>query len=68
MTEKTEPETITGYYVQSEDLKNVKTYSDEEFTDLMLEYTLEYVNGNFCLNLAVDSDYDVGIYFVFNKA
>ena len=66
LTEHDEPETETWYYTQTEDLKTVQFYYDAELSDSFLPF--EFIDGKYWLNIAPDSDYDVGIYFAFARA
>lgn len=66
-----DPQTISGYWAQSEDLTKVINYHDAEHTDVIGDgaHGLEYVNGKFCLNFVAYSDYqdEIGVYFVFER-
>lgn len=65
LTEHEEPETNTWYYTQTEDLKTIQLYYDAELTDSFLPFS--FINGKFCMNIAPDADYDVSIYFAFER-
>lgn len=57
----------TLYYVQSEDLKNVKLYEDAEHAGDVW-YELDFVDGEFAFNATAGGDADVAIYFVLEQA
>ena len=56
---------ISGYYVQSEDLKSISLYEDAEHTEY-LYYTFDYVDGTFRLDL--NSDGHMTLYVAYQKA
>ena len=63
--EHEEPETHVFYYVQSEDLKSVQMYYNQEYTHKYLP--IKFINGKYYLNATPDSEYDMGIYIALVK-
>ena len=57
----------TFYYVQSEDLKNIKLYDNAEHTGYV-DFELDFVDGEFAFNASAGGDADVAIYFVLEQA
>ena len=66
-TEGSKEKSYEGYYSQSSDLQRVELYHDAEHTQTFSHFAFQYIDGRFNLDMPMDGEWHINIYFVFNK-